>query len=136
MNSILGTYQNPNWNGFVTSTGQHIAPNQGSYQFDTSTYNAMANVQNTLKQLDERKTILTQQRDSLMASIASASDEATVHKLQTGLANLNAAIADVNQSESQAVNQARIQETQNNAARQILSNIVPRKNACGGPYER
>lgn len=118
-NSILATYKQPPWNGFRSANGLNIQPNQGSFQFPVSDYNVAANVQQQLTQLDQKKQVLTQQRDTALQSLQSATDQSTVQKFHSIVTALNGAIADINQSEQQLFNQARLQQTQNVAAEQI-----------------
>ncbi len=118
-NSILSTYKQPTWNGFTAANGVTIQPNQGSFQFAISNYNVAANVQQQLTQLDQKKQTLTQERDAALQSLQSATDQSTVQKLHSSVTALNGAIADINQSEQQLFNQARLQQTQNVAAQQI-----------------
>jgi hypothetical protein len=118
-NSILATYKQPGWDGFTAVNGVNVQPNQGSFQFPTSNYNVAANVQQELTQLDQKKQALTQQRDAALQSLQSATDQSTVQKLHSSVTALNGAIADINQSEQQLFNQARLQQTQNVAAQQI-----------------
>ena len=118
-NSILSTYKQPTWNGFTAANGVTVLPNQGSFQFATSNYNVAANVQQQLTQLDQKKQTLTQERDAALQSLQSATDQSTVQKLHSSVTALNGAIADINQSEQQLFNQARLQQTQNVAAQQI-----------------
>jgi hypothetical protein len=118
-NSILSTYKQPTWNGFTAANGVTVQPNQGSFQFATSNYNVAANVQQQLTQLDQKKQTLTQERDAALQSLQSATDQSSVQKLHSSVTALNGAIADINQSEQQLFNQARLQQTQNVAAQQI-----------------
>jgi hypothetical protein len=119
LNSILATYKQPAWNGFRTANGINIQPNQGSYQFPVSNYNVAANVQEQLTQLNQKKQVLTQQRDAALQSLQSATDQSAVQKFHSMVTALNGAIADIGQSEQQLFNQGQLQQTQNVAAQQI-----------------
>lgn len=119
LNSILATYKQPAWNGFRTVNGVNIQPNQGSFQFPVGNYNVAANVQQQLTQLNQKKQILTQQRDTALQSLQSATDQSAVQKLHSMVTALNGAIADISQSAQQLFNQGQLQQTQNVAAQQI-----------------
>ena len=121
LNYILSTYQQSSWNGFTSIGGVDIAPVQGLYQFATSDYRIGLTVQQQLAELDQKKQTLTQQRDRALQNLQSATTASDVAKYHAEVDALNAAIADVNQSESQLVQRARIQQAQNAAAQQIYS---------------
>jgi hypothetical protein len=118
-NSILNGYGYSSWNGFQSLDGVSVAPNRGLYQFPVSNYSIGQNVAQQLQQLDQRKATLTQQRDAALQSLQSATDQSSVQKLHSSLTALNAAIADIDQSEQQLFNRGRIQQGQNAAAQQI-----------------
>lgn len=118
-NSILNAYQQPSWNGFQSLNGTSISPNPGLYQFPTSDYNIGVNLTQQLDQLEEKKKQFTQQRDAALQSLQSATTASDVQKYHASLTALNAAIADVNQSEQQLYNRGRIQQSQNASAQQI-----------------
>jgi hypothetical protein len=118
-NSILSSYSQPQWNGFQSLNGTNISPNPGLYQFPTLDYNVGANVTQQLDQLEQKKKQLTQQRDNALQSLQTATTASDVQKYHASLTALNAAIADVNQSEQQLYNRGRIQQKQNASARQI-----------------
>jgi hypothetical protein len=118
-NSILNGYGYSSWNGFQSLNGVSVAPNRGLYQFRVSDYNIGQNVSQQLQQLDQRKATLTQQRDAALQSLQSATDQSAVQKLHSSLTALNAAIADIDQSEQQLFNRGRIQQGQNASAQQI-----------------
>jgi hypothetical protein len=118
-NGILFQYQYQPWQGFTAANGLNIGPNPGLYQWPTSDFNIGKNLQQQLTQLDQKKRQLTQQRDTALQSLQSATTASDVAKYHASLDGLNAAIADVNQSEQQLYNQGRIQQSQNASAQQI-----------------
>src|SRR6516225_2893637 len=121
LNSILSAYSQPSWNGFTSMSGANIPPAQGLYQFATSNYNVGQAVQQQLATLEQKKITLTQKRDAALQSLQNATTASDVQKYQAILEGLNAAIADVNQSESQLAQRAHMQQAQNAAAQQIYS---------------
>ncbi|MBV8454753.1 MAG: hypothetical protein JOZ29_21150 [Deltaproteobacteria bacterium] len=118
-NSILNGYGYSSWNGFQSLNGVSVSPNAGLYQFPVSNYNIGQNLVQQLAQLDQKKATLTQQRDAALQSLQTATDQSAVQKLHSSLTALNAAIADIDQSEQQLFNRGRIQQGQNAAAQQI-----------------
>jgi hypothetical protein len=118
-NSILTTYRQPTWNGFTAANGTTILPNQGSFQFATSSYQAAQTVQQQLTTLDQKKATLTQQRDQALSSLQSATTTSDVQKYQAAVTALNGAIADVNASEAQLVQHGKLQQGQAMAAQQV-----------------
>jgi len=118
-NSILSSYSQPQWNGFQSLNGTSLSPNPGLYQFPTLDYNVGATMTQQLDQLEQKKKQLTQERDNAFQSLQSATTSSDVQKYPASLTALNAAIADVNQSEQQLYNRGRIQQSQNASAQQI-----------------
>jgi hypothetical protein len=118
-NSILATYKQAPWNGFTALNGVNVQPNMGAFQFPVNDYNVGQNLTQQLSQLDQKKATLTKQRDSTLQSLQSATTQSDVQKYHAALDALNAAIADVNQSEQQLFNRGRIQQSQNTSAQQI-----------------
>lgn len=119
LNYILSTYQQPTWNGFTSMSGANIAPVQGLYQFATSDYRIGQTVGQQLAELDQKKQTLTQERDRALQNLQSSTTASDVAKYHAELDALNAAIADVNQSQNQLAERARIQQRQNAAAQSI-----------------
>jgi hypothetical protein len=119
LNYILSTYQQPTWNGFTSMSGASIAPVQGLYQFATSDYRIGQTVRQQLAELDQKKQTLTQERDRALQNLQSSTTASDVAKYHAELDALNAAIADVNQSQNQLAERARIQQRQNAAAQSI-----------------
>jgi hypothetical protein len=118
-NSILSAYSQPQWNGFQSLNGMSISPNPGLYQFPTSDYNVGVTMTQRLDELEQKKKQLTKDRDQAIQSLQSATTASDVQKYHAVLDGLNAAIADVNQSEQQLYNRGRIQQKQNASAQQI-----------------
>jgi hypothetical protein len=119
LNYILSTYQQRTWNGFTSMSGANIAPVQGLYQFATSDYRIGQTVRQQLAELDQKKQTLTQERDRALQNLQSSTTASDVAKYHAELDALNAAIADVNQSQNQLAERARIQQRQNAAAQSI-----------------
>jgi hypothetical protein len=130
LNYILSAYQQPSWNGFISMGGVNIAPVQGLYQFATSDYRIGQAVQQQLAELDQKKQTLTQQRDRALQNLQSATTASDVAKHHAELDGLNAAIADVNQSENQLGERAHIQQRQNAAAQQIYQQSQAERRAA------
>jgi hypothetical protein len=103
LNYILSAYQQPAWNGFRTASGFNFVPNQGLFQFPVSDYNVAQTVQEQLAQLDQKKRMLTQQRDQALKGLQSATTVSDVQKYHAALDALNAAMADVNLERSTTV---------------------------------
>jgi hypothetical protein len=78
LNSILSSYQQPNWNGFTSMDGTRILPNMGQYQFDTARWNIANDAQDQLKKLEQQRQTLEKQRDAELSSIQSAIDQSSV----------------------------------------------------------
>jgi hypothetical protein len=130
LNYILSSYSQPSWTGFTSMSGANIAPVQGLYQFATSDYRIGQTVQQELAELDQKKKTLTQQRDRALQNLQSATTASDVAKYHAALDSLNASIADVNQSESQLAERARIQQRQNAAAQAIYQQSQAERRAA------
>ncbi len=118
-NSILSTYEQPQWNGFTAANGTKIAPDMGHFQFSTSSYQAVAVAQQQMISLDNQKKLLQQQRDTANASLQSATTTAQVDKFHAVINSINGALADVNQSLQQLFNHQTMQQTQTANAQKI-----------------
>jgi hypothetical protein len=119
MNSILGAYQLPKWNGFTTSNGLPILPGQGVFQFATGSYNIAQNAQQQLQSLDQQRQKLQQERDQALSSLQSATTSSDVQKYTAVVQALNAGIAEVSQAEAELRNRTSYQTQQLQAGQQI-----------------
>jgi hypothetical protein len=118
-NSILGSSQQPQWNGFQSLNGSMISPNQGLYQWDTARYNIASSAQDELKQLEEQRQRLEKQRDDTLSALQSASTASEVQKYHAVLDGLNGALAEVGTRENQVAHQVRLKNQQIGAGQQI-----------------
>jgi hypothetical protein len=121
-NYILGSYQQPQWNGFQSLNGSMISPNQGLYQWDTARYNIASAAQEELKQLEEQRQRLEQRRDAVLQSLQGASSDRTaadVAQYHAVLDGLNGALAEVGARENQVAHQVRLKNQQIGAGQEI-----------------
>lgn len=112
-NSILSSYQQPNWQGLS------YAPVQGDYQFETSRWNIADAAQQQLKQLEQRRQTLEQQRNSTMQQLESASDQSAVQKLHAALDGINGAIGEIAAHEQSVLHQVHIKQQQLQAGQAV-----------------
>jgi hypothetical protein len=116
-NYILGTYQQPQWNGFTTASGFNLAPNQGLYQWDTARYNIASSAQDELKQLEEQRQRLEKKRDEVLNLPVTTASE--VQRYHMALDGVNGALAEVGARENQVAHQVRLKNQQIGAGQEI-----------------
>jgi hypothetical protein len=101
MNSILSSYQLPQWNGYTAVNGASVLPTQGLFQFPTASWNVANNSLEQLKTLDDQRQRLQQQRDQALSSLQSATTASDVQKYHAVVTALNGAIAEVSHAEQE-----------------------------------
>lgn len=102
MNSILSSYEQPNWNGFTSYSGYRVSPDPSRYAFDTAQYNGITQVEKLLDGLQEEHDRLLQQRRTAYDYLQSASNDAHTRKYAANLADVNAAISQNEAKQRQA----------------------------------
>ena len=121
MNSILSSYQLPQWNGFTSASGLQVPPTQGVFQFPTASWNVANNAQQQLQTLDQQRQKLQQQRDQALSSLQSATTASDVQKYHAVVTALNGAIAEVSQAEQELFHRTGYQNQQLAAGQQIYN---------------
>jgi hypothetical protein len=66
LSSVLAAYQYPSWQGAISNLGVQTSPYAPNYQFSTSQYQAIAQLESLLAQIDQEEASLQQQRTQLM----------------------------------------------------------------------
>jgi hypothetical protein len=117
--SVLSAFQQPNWQGFTTMSGYSVPPAQSLYQFDTARWNTTNQSQILLSQIQQQRQTLQQQRDVVSSQLESATTVSDVQKYSAQLANLNAAIAELDQRSQQVIQQDQLQHQKIYAGQQI-----------------
>jgi hypothetical protein len=117
-NSILSSYQQPNWQGYT------YAPVQGSYQFDTALWNITNDAQTQLKTLEQQRQRLEQQRDIANQAIQSGGDQSTVQKNNAALDAINGALAEVAAQEQSVLHQVQIKQQQIQSGQNVYQNAI------------
>jgi DNA integrity scanning protein DisA with diadenylate cyclase activity len=118
-NSILSNYRLPTWQGFLTSGGAYVYPDQGTYQFDTASYNTTSQIVQTMESLYRQRDQLETDLNELKARQRSASTDAEVQKLNGNITLVQAALDSVNHKINQAWQRGQLQQAQIRAAQQI-----------------
>src|SRR6516164_1085056 len=121
MNSILSSYQLPQWNGFTSASGLQVPPTQGVFQFPTASWNVANNAQQQLQTLDQQRQKLQQQRDQALSSLQSATTASDVQKYHAVVTALNGAIAEVSHAEQELYHRTGYQNQQLAAGQQIYN---------------
>ena len=117
-NSILSTYKQPTWNGFVGVAGQ-IAPSQTVYQFHVSNWNIANQASQELAKLEAQRKDLEMRRDEVLRALQSASTASDVAKYHGVLDGINSAFASISGREAALHNQTVYNNQQVQAAQQI-----------------
>jgi hypothetical protein len=112
LNSILSTYQLPNYSGYTAANGLPMLPGQGMFQFPVSSYNIAQNTQQQLEVLAQKRQQLQQQRDQALSLLQSATDASQVAKYKASVDALNASIAEVSQLQQELMHQTAVQNQQ------------------------
>ena len=120
MNSILSTYQNPQWQGWMTTNGTQVPPTQGLYQWATGSWNIANNSLQQLPALDQQRQRLQQQRDQALKSLQSATTASDVQKYTGVITALNGAIAEVSHAEQELTHRTAMQQSQLKAGQEIF----------------
>jgi hypothetical protein len=121
MNSILSSFQLPQWNGFRAANGTQVLPAQGVFQFPTASWNVANNAQQQLQTLDQQRQKLQQQRDQALSSLQSATTASDVQKYHAVVTALNGAIAEVSHAEQELYHRTGYQNQQLAAGQQIYN---------------
>ena len=121
LNSILSSYQLPNWNGYTTASGLPVLPGQGMFQFPVSSYNLANNAEQQFQTLDQQRQKLQQRRDTALSSLQGATTASDVQKYDAVVKALNASIAEVSQAEQELTHRTNLQNLQLNAGHQIYT---------------
>jgi hypothetical protein len=124
MNYILGTYQLPRWNGFTAANGLPVLPGQGSFQFQTGSWNVANNALQEWQTLDEQRQRLQQQRDQALASLKYATTQSDVQKYHALIDSLNGAIAEVAHAQQGLYQHTALQNQQLQAGQNIYNQTV------------
>jgi hypothetical protein len=119
LNSILSTYQLPNWKGYTTTSGLPVLPGQGMFQFSTGSWNIANNAQQQLQSLDQQRQKLQQQRDQALSSLQAATTTSDVQKYHAVVDAINGAIAEVSQAEQELYHRTALQNQQLQAGHQV-----------------
>jgi hypothetical protein len=117
-NSILTSYQQPNWQGYT------YAPVQGSYQFDTARWNITDAAQQQLKQLEQRRQTLEQQRDAALQAVQAGGDQSTVQKNHAALDGLNGALAELASQEQSVLQQVQLKQQQLQSGQNVYQTAI------------
>jgi hypothetical protein len=120
-NSVLATYQQPNWQGVITYGGGQFLPSAGNYQFATANYSAAQTAQQTIASLTAERQSVQTQRDSALLSLQAATTQSDVQKWNAVLQTLNASMTHVDAEIQQVIEQAKLQQSQNAAAQSLYS---------------
>ncbi|SRR6266446_867727 len=118
-NYILGSYSQPQWNGYSTYSGYNVGPAQGLYQFDTARYNVATAADDELKRIEEQRQRLETQRDTALQGLQSATTDAQVKKYHGVLDGLNGAIAELGARANEVAHRVTIKGHQIQAGQQI-----------------
>jgi len=121
MNSILSSYQLPQWNGYTAANGSSVLPAQGLFQFPTASWNVANNAQQELKTLDDQRQRVQRQRDQALSSLQSATTASDVQKYHAVVDALNGAIAEVAHAEQELYHRTGYQNQQLAAGQQIYN---------------
>lgn len=119
MNSILGSYQLQQWNGFKAANGLPVLPGQGLFQFQTGSWNLANNATRQMTLLDQKRQSLQQRRDAALQSLQNATDASQVQKYTAEVQALNAGIAEISQAEQELTHRTGLQQSQLAAGQQI-----------------
>lgn len=138
MNYILSSYQNPQWQGWTTSTGVQVPPAQGLYQWATGSWNVANNSIQQLPVLDQQRQRLQQQRDQALKSLQSATTASDVQKYTGVITALNGAIAEVSHAEQELTHRTAMQQSQLKAGQEIFqaSQAEQQQAAALSQYDR
>ena len=130
LNSILSSYQLPQWNGFTAANGSQVLPAQGVFQFPAASWNLANNAQQELKTLDDQRQKLQQQRDEALSSLQSATTASDVQKYHAVVNALNGAIAEVAHAEQELYHRTGYQNQQLQAGQRIYSESQAERRAA------
>ena len=128
-NGVLNSFQRPSWNGWTAPGGVYVPSTPWLYQFDTARWNSANQVQQWLDDIERDRQRLQAQRDQLTRLHDSATDAASQAKYAAQLANVNAALDQLDARAQQAVERGKIQQ-QKIAAGQAISESALREQAA------
>jgi len=122
-NSILSTYRQPSWSGFLPTGGVQINPSQSAFQFDIARFNISTQAEQQLEALEKQRLTLIQSRDATLQQIQSATDESSVQKLHAALDGIDSALAEIGTRET-AINNETTYKAQQISAAQAVTNTA------------
>jgi predicted ribosome quality control (RQC) complex YloA/Tae2 family protein len=130
LNSILTSYSQPNWQGFVTSSGASVSPTQSAFQFPVASWNTSNQALDLINRLQQQRQTLQQQRAQTQSFLAGATTDAEVKKYSGNLAALNAAIAEVDQQVHQVLGATQLQQQKIVAGQQVTQAATAEREAA------
>jgi len=122
-NSILSTYRQPSWSGFLPTGGVQINPSQSAFQFDIARFNISTQAEQQLEALEKQRLTLIQSRDATLQQIQCATDESSVQKLHAALDGIDSALAEIGTRET-AINNETTYKAQQISAAQAVTNTA------------
>jgi len=122
MSGIMTGYRLPSFQNLQLPDGRIVAPNQGTFQFDTAQWKIAQAAQAQLQQLDNRLQQLQQTRDQDYNSLALSGNLAGTTKWGHTLAADDAAISQVSEQAQQLYQRVQLQNQQQQAGQRIFMN--------------
>lgn len=121
--SIMAAYQQPNWQGAVSSLGVGTNVYQGNVQFQASQYQVVNQINTLIGNIEQEKQQIQQQLANDTQLMNSATDNSGVTKYAAMIASLQTSLAELNARESQLQNRAQLLLQQINAAQGVYRNV-------------
>lgn len=107
-NSVLSSWQQPQWTGYATYSGYHVAPRSMNYQYETAITHSVDKVLGFLENVQHEREKWLNKRDEARQALDQSGDDAQTRKNGFALLDNDAAVAQIDQKTHQVVYQGQL----------------------------